>query len=540
MRRDLFKKRIAAAVLLALTLTGCSATEPGSITPARDGEISADTPDEDVVEETGVYYPVLDTSIVGEGVPANGDYAHSYLLYDSGIYVSAGYYIYDAYDLSYDMPDDLIDDISLDDILGDEIGTIYTNKYVYFSQDAEDLNVSTGECTLYKIRGYDEAYRVGVTFTSTNASGTYKELYIFDKTNGLYLLEGDDFFCKCLKLDNAEKLTITENATETSGDAEYTLQKEFTSAEIAELLEEWNNAEFIVDEDIEIEDEGKRYTLDFEFANGLTTTLTLKGGYITYLITDDVVARVDTDMDKLMEGATTITPETDTGTDTREDDAYISGLVESDAFISDLVESEQLVSTEVLYDEFTIGGTGDTAQIVLESYDGGGQILNVVCDDEVLGKVYMHTSHGVNMDIYLSYLDGDTCIFVYTPYVMQGDVSLSYEVLSYYSGEEQVVDSNGIDFSYSLYTEADIPVDEVCAFADMVSAYLEGAHLLVSVSMDGAVTAEETDNDVYAEFVKVLPIVSEEVYDSLGLDEVDTLKEKLEMIDEYYKEAKGR
>ncbi len=526
MRRDLLKKMSVVTMLLVLTFTGCSATEPGSITPARDGEISADTPDEDVVEETGVYYPVLDTSLVGEGVPANGDYAHSYLLYDSGIYVSAGYYIYDAYDLSYDMPDDLIDDISLDDILGDEIGTIYTNKYVYFSQDAEDLNVSTGECTLYKIQGYDEAYRVGVTFTSTNTSGTYEELYIFDKTNGLYLLEGDDFFCKCLKLDDAEKLTITESVSETSGDAEYTLQKEFSSAEIVELLEEWNSAEFIVDEDIEIEDEGKRYTLDFEFANGLTTTLTLKGNYITYLVTEDVVARVDTDMDKLMEGATTITPETDAGTDAGEDDVYIS----------DLVESEQLVSTEVLYDEFTIGSTGDTAQIVLESYDGGGQILKVVSNDEVLGEVYMHTSHSGNKDVYLSFLDGDTCIFVYTPYTMQGDVSLSYEVLSYYSGEEQVVDSDEMDFSYSLYTEADIPVDEVCAFADMVSAYLEGAQLLVSVSTDGVVTAEEIDNDGYTEFVKVLPIVSEDVYDSLGLDEIDSLEEKLELIDKYYKE----
>ncbi len=214
---------------------------------------------------------------------------------------------------------------------------------------------------------------------------------------------------------------------------------------------------------------------------------------------------------------------------TEEDDTY-------EEYISGWVEAEQLVSTEMLYDEFAIGSTGDTAQITLESYDGGSQILKVVCDDETLGEVYMHTSHGGNKDVYLSYLDGDTCLFVYTPYTMQGDVSLSYEVLSYYSGEEQVVDSDVIDFRYSLYEEADIPIDDVCAFADTVSGYLEGAKLLVSVSIDGVTTTEEYSGG-YAEFTKVLPIVCEELYERLGLDDLELLEEKLEMINKYYKET---
>lgn len=197
-------------------------------------------------------------------------------------------------------------------------------------------------------------------------------------------------------------------------------------------------------------------------------------------------------------------------------------------------EEPQMISVQELDDHFKIGTK--TGKIVLEAYDDGSYLLKVMDGAEVLGEIEMNTAHPGNKEIYLSLNAEQPYLVVCTPYVMQGDADLSYEVLTWQEGTQEIKAKDSIQFRYALYTDADMPVTEIAEYAVKLSDYLENSRLLVSVDTTGVKT-EETDADSYSLFNRLLPIADKAIYEELELDQLDSIEKKLVRLNEYFKET---
>lgn len=196
-------------------------------------------------------------------------------------------------------------------------------------------------------------------------------------------------------------------------------------------------------------------------------------------------------------------------------------------------EEAQLISTQELDEHFKIGIK--EGKIVLEAYDDGSYLLKVMDDEAVLSELEMNTVHQGNKDVYISLDEEQPYLLVYTPYVMQGDADLSYEILTWQEGTQKIAAQDSIQFRYALYTDADIPVADVAEYADKLSAYLENCKLLVSVNTEG-IRTEETEQDSYSMFNRILPIADRAVYDELELEQSGSMEEKLVCLNKYFKE----
>lgn len=247
-------------------------------------------------EDEHTYYPAIDPEIVSGGVP-HGDQGiyRSYLYYNGSVYTGDDTYI-------VDISEGEADDLELHDILDEEIGTVYSNMDQYFSMDREDLSWSTTERTLYKIKGYDDAYRLGILCYDSDSSGTayVHTLILLDKNNDMYLKSGKDFFCERLQLQNACKLIMSKYVLHEAQERWVcTGQKEFETEDILSILEEWDKAEFLPDADeIDSNDMGMYYTLDFVFAGGFHTCIYAYAN--GYLSVNGIIAKTDSDVGKLM------------------------------------------------------------------------------------------------------------------------------------------------------------------------------------------------------------------------------------------------
>lgn len=197
-------------------------------------------------------------------------------------------------------------------------------------------------------------------------------------------------------------------------------------------------------------------------------------------------------------------------------------------------KTPQLISTQELESSFKIGEK--TGKVILESYDDGGYLLKVTDGDETLGEVEMNAAHPGNKDVYISLKEEQPYLVVYTPYVMQGDADLRYEVLTWQDGTQSLLAEDSIQFRYALYTDADMPVAEIAAYAEQLSGYLENSRLLVSVDTEGIRTEEAAEDD-YTLFDRLLPIADRAVYDELELSTLDNMEEKLTKLNAYYKET---
>lgn len=292
------KKSIISLLFLSSLLTGCQAVtgvDETSFYSSTENVYETENLTTDTMDAY-TYYPAIDPEIVSGGVP-QGDQGiyRAYLYYNGSIYTGDDTYI-------VDISEGEADDLELHDILGEEIGTVYSNMDQYFSMNREDLSGSTTERTLYKIKGYDEAYRLGILCYDSDSSGTayVHTLILLDKNNDMYLKSGKDFFCERLQLQNAVKLTVRQDVfNEEQQQWESVAQKEFDTEDIRLILEEWDQAEFLPDAD-EFDSNDSRetyYVLKFTFSNGLYTSVCYEDGYLKV---HGIIAKTDSDFGKFM------------------------------------------------------------------------------------------------------------------------------------------------------------------------------------------------------------------------------------------------
>lgn len=245
----MWKKRI---LLLCLTviLISCGIS-PGD--PAQDRE--------------GVYYKEIGEKTIGQKYNSMAQYTYSMLLYNDRIYTSYVRYF-----------DTEKENLRLDDIVGNELTTVKGNYSVFWSISGKELSEINTEGILYQIKGYDEAFRVGIYYElSMPLSDTYCYLLIFEQLNGLTLREGKELFEERLHLEEAVRLEGM--GKEESSRCELPIE----STEVKEFLEALYNGSFLDATGAEYAalDQKAGCTLSFYDQNNLVTDIRIyEDGYV--------------------------------------------------------------------------------------------------------------------------------------------------------------------------------------------------------------------------------------------------------------------
>lgn len=176
---------------------------------------------EDGGEKAGVYYEPIDEKVVRQAYNY-GLSAYTYLHYDGRMYTS-----HDTYD-TYGM-----EKSELEAMMGEELAAVYGNGGQYWSTDKSELAAVTAEAKLYKVKGYDDDFRVCIYVENNIEGDVFYTVWIFDCLNGIYLDKGSDLFTDIIDLSKAVNVTI--NSVSVSMEEE----------RVQTFLEALNNGTFI-------------------------------------------------------------------------------------------------------------------------------------------------------------------------------------------------------------------------------------------------------------------------------------------------------
>lgn len=251
------KKHIISLLLcLVLIITACQGTSNANME-----------------KKEGVYYPKISENTVSEAYTENAFYGYRALYYDGNIYTS-----FDTVQVLEE------DEIDLESFVGEKIGTISTNHEIYWSTDSEKLDEVTGEGVLYKVKGYDEKYRICVYYEISNdriGISTYN-LVFFEHLNDIYLDKGGDLFNDRIKLDESVSLkskSLQSALTEGTGYSELSMD----AIEVREFLKGLYNGKFIDPKDDkypELKEDGAYSLLFYDSMNLASNILVYKEGYV--------------------------------------------------------------------------------------------------------------------------------------------------------------------------------------------------------------------------------------------------------------------
>lgn len=188
-------------ILLCFTfvLVGCS---------SKDNPQTKDTEPNDVPNKiAGVYYPGIDEKVIGQKYNPLASYLYSLLHYNGNMYTT-----------SYEFTSENKLDTDIDAIVGDEITSVYGNHGLCWSTDSNELLENTLEGILYKVKGYDEDFRVCLYFEKVMPSqDTFYYLYIFDKLNNISLYKGEELYKERLHLDESTSVYYNSDNGEAVG-----------------------------------------------------------------------------------------------------------------------------------------------------------------------------------------------------------------------------------------------------------------------------------------------------------------------------------
>lgn len=232
-------KLLMCFMIFLLLLTGCTS----------DNQTEVGT-------NSGAYYKKVDAEIVEHKYNPLAGYAWSSLYYDGRIYTSYG---------SKAMLEsaEKKEDLQLLEALGEELGTVYNNHTIYWSEDSEKLSEVTGEAKLYKVKGYDPEFCVCVCY-EVGTQGVDKIYYakIFEHLNDIYLDKGADLYTTRYNIDAATTVEIY------GADFEYISTLNCSDSRITTLLTKAKETSFISasDDTLKLDYDAK---LLFKYDNGM-------------------------------------------------------------------------------------------------------------------------------------------------------------------------------------------------------------------------------------------------------------------------------
>lgn len=169
--------------------------------------------------------------------------------------------------------------LKLDNILGEELGTISGNHDQYWSSEGERLVEITGEGTLYRIKGYDESFCVGIHYERVLPSTeTCCFLLVFEQLNGITLEKGRELFGERLHFDEAVRI---EGRPEK---AEALIELSPEDGTVTDFLAALNEGVFIdfADEECPNFKPEEAYTMSFYDTAGMVREIKVyESGYVT-------------------------------------------------------------------------------------------------------------------------------------------------------------------------------------------------------------------------------------------------------------------
>ena len=149
-------------------------------------------------ESEGIYYPALSHTFISNTLKPRGTSGGFYIADDRNIY--SAYLLYDEsiYSLVTKQVEYSKNNLPLNNLLGQELCTVYGNEAAYWSVTKELLADHTHTGTLYRVTGYDEAFRVCLYFEEPakvdEGHGPTYHLYVFERTNNITLHTGKDYY----------------------------------------------------------------------------------------------------------------------------------------------------------------------------------------------------------------------------------------------------------------------------------------------------------------------------------------------------------
>lgn len=235
------RRRLLYLLCIVFVLTGCQEKQ-----------------NDNTEDNNGVYFQKIEENEISGQYNPLALYSCGLLHYDNRMYTSS---------LSYSSTDKSA--FNLDSVLGDEIGPVSGNHDVFWSTDGSELSEITYEGTLYRVKGYDEAFRIAVCYeTAMPLADTYYHLMVFDQLNDIYLEKGSELFDDRLHLSDAVRVEGAMNGNEVPCDLSgYTAVNEFLSAL-------YDGAVLDASEGVyPILDPAQSYTLSFYDSAGLVTDI---------------------------------------------------------------------------------------------------------------------------------------------------------------------------------------------------------------------------------------------------------------------------
>ena len=222
-------------------------------------------------DNTGVYYQKISEYEVGQVYNSMALYMCELLYYNGKIYTSTMHY-----------RETEKEDLDCDTILGDEIGNVFGNHYVFWATDEDKLAANTGEGKIYQINGYDEDFRIAVYYEAYHETllppETSYNVVVFERLNDITLHRGDELF--------EDRLHLSESATVRSDTKEEGVWNELSAedAAIKEFLDAMNDGVFLNTQDEEYLSLGslQGYPLSFCDSLGLVTKIMVyEEGYVS-------------------------------------------------------------------------------------------------------------------------------------------------------------------------------------------------------------------------------------------------------------------
>ena len=218
------------------------------------------------VKNEGIYYPKVEEKEISERYNPSALYACQ-LLYDEGkIYTSA-----------YELRGEQRKLFDAENTLGNEIGRVYGNHYLFWSENDEYLEESNCSGTLYQIRGYDTSFRLALCYETVDSMTECSEhIVIFEHLNDITLQNGRKLFEDWLHLSDANALgAYTEQGC---------TWKKISEKDdwVKDFLEAISNSTFldISDDEYITASSYQGCSVIFRNSNGLTTDLVVcKEGY---------------------------------------------------------------------------------------------------------------------------------------------------------------------------------------------------------------------------------------------------------------------
>lgn len=127
--------------------------------------------------------------------------------------------------------------LKMEGYIDKEIGKVYGQwgRYGrYYSQDKTEIEDATIEATVYKLKDYDENFRIGIYFKETlkiDEGKTYHYFYVCECLNGIVLVDGSDLYEDRLHIDEAERIDCwNEKGAMHNASPELEVIKEFIKA----------------------------------------------------------------------------------------------------------------------------------------------------------------------------------------------------------------------------------------------------------------------------------------------------------------------